>query len=224
MPKEAWSLEEGSREVLRPYFSVREYDDNPAVGFVPFRNEGKTWGLLLFTADDTAAYIDAISSSIDDVSTLIADTRPRPSSTASSTVENEIVPAEAMQSAVEQELLKADREQQTLSFLYIDFESLIHPAEELYPYLDSYFLYVEFLRLTAHYFRNNGRTIAVGDSSAVVILESRRAKSGRLLIHQLRQRIQSRFSSALSLPEPNFGQKHYPTDGEKAEEFLEHYL
>ncbi len=215
MPKEAWPLPDDSKEILRPYFSVREYDDTPSFGFVPFRLEQRTEALLLFTAADITAYTETLASSMDELAPLITGARLK------SFQDGHIVPSMEMRSATEKELQKADREQRTLLFLYIDFTFLLRPIEELCPSLESYSLYLELLRLTARYFRNSGTTIAAGGNSAIVILESKRAKKGRLLIHQLLQHIRGYFSPDITFTEPYYQEKYYPSNGEIADDFLE---
>jgi hypothetical protein len=228
VPKEPWMLPDDSREFLRPYLSVREFDDNPALGFVPFRLDGHTRAILIFTADEssdngdqghvTSAYVDSFASRKQDISSILAGARPDLQDGRG------FASPEEAKSTTEQELGKAEREQRTLLFLYFDYNSLLKSLQELCRECEPYFFYRELLRLTAHYFRNSGHTIATGQNSALIVLESKRAKKGRLLVHQLVRHLGAYFSDHVTFPEPAFQQKNYPGDGSSADDFLKGYL
>jgi hypothetical protein len=225
MPKEPWSLPADSREMLRPYLSVREFDEQSPTGFVPFRDSGRTCALLLFTCDDIPSYIDSFTHHTAELSSLLCGIPHAVGRSGDrSGGGSEIVPAEQKHHAVEQTLKKADREQQTLLFLYLDFNPLLETLTARFPWAEPFYYYLEILRLTARYFRNNGRTVALGGNTALIILESKRAKKGRLIVHQLQQRISGVCTAELSLPEPHYSQRYYPSDGEEPADFLEGYL
>lgn len=209
-------------EFLRDYFSVREFDSIEELLVIPFHRNDSVIGLLLI-AEARCSYddqVDFLLSKLDVLSSFMYESRELFYTKPAGTVYSHDQAYDETEALIE----KTRREQNNLLVIKLDIQSIIEHLSSRLDRADSYRLRKDVLSLISSMVRGSGKVIHSTDSHAILLIETKSLTQGRLLLHQIYNRLNGFFSLNEALPALSSSERVLSRDGDTAKSLLEGFI
>ncbi len=209
-------------QFLNQYLSIRTFESTEHFGLYFFHSSQMLSGVLveLRTAEEGRSPFELYESESQQIGSFLVDSRQNLSRHKLkehfelSDIENEL----------DSLISSAIRDESKIYVFFVDLNPLVELITSQFPHFEKFYLQKDIQGTLSLLSGEGGFCSTLGSKTTVLALKSRGIKHSSILLHQIRQLLNERFSTEnFSLPELSVTTRSWPEDGKDSTSLLRDY-
>lgn len=206
-------------QFLEKYLSLRTYEATDHFGMYFFQSSQMLSGVLieLRTEEEGRSPFELGETEAQHIGSFLVDSRQNLSRHRL----REHFELSDIETELDTLISSAQRDKSKIHVFFLDLNPLVDLISSQYPFIEKFYLQKDIQGTLSLLSGEGGFCSTLGSKTTILALKSRGLKHSNVLIHQMRQLLDERFSTEnFSLPELNFSTRSWPEDGENSKSLL----
>ncbi len=206
-------------QFLEQYLSLRTYEATDHFGMYFFHSSQMLSAVLieLRTEEEGRSPFELGETEAQDIGTFLVESRQN----LSRHKLKEHFELSDIEIELDDLISSAQRDNSKIHLFFFDLNPLVDYISTQYPFIEKFYLQKDIQGTLSLLSGEGGFCSTLGSKTTILALKSRGLKHGNVLIHQMRQLLNERFSSkSFSLPELSVSTRSWPEDGENSKTLL----